>query len=86
MTSLNGSSGYSGSPYVRKMIFSVGRWLLGIVNRSVGAVISQREHQSTLAIMRCLSHREPRNRGIHRGAIGASLEDALRYRASRQNP
>ena len=72
MTSLNSSSGYSGSSHVRKMIFSIGRWLLGIVDRSVVAIISQRERQSTMAIMRCLSHRKLRDRGIHRGTIGIS--------------
>jgi hypothetical protein len=39
-----------------------------------------------LVVLRSLGDRELRDMGLHRGEIGAALEDAARRRASRQHP
>jgi uncharacterized protein YjiS (DUF1127 family) len=86
MTLLNSSPGYSDTAYVREAIRSVGRWFLRLINAWVAAIIAQREQQASSAILRSLGDRELRDMGIHRRQIGEALEDAARYRASRQRP
>lgn len=86
MTLLNSNSGYSETSYAREMVRSIGRWLFSLANGWIAAVIAQREHQASLAVLRSLSDRELRDMGIHRGQIGDGLADAARDRASRQRP
>ena len=86
MTLLNSSSGYSDPSYVRELVRSIGRWLFSLANGWTAAIIAQREHQASLAVLRSLSDRELRDMGIHRGQIGDGLADAARDRALRQNP
>jgi hypothetical protein len=84
MTLLSSGSGYSGAYYVRKSFGSIGRRLFSLINGWVAAFIARRENQATLALLRSLSDRELRDMGLHRNQIGPALEDAARYRASRQ--
>ena len=86
MTLLNSSTGYyHGTARVRRSLRSVGRRFLSLVNGWVAAFIAQREYQASLTFLRGLSDRELRDMGLHRGQIGPALEDAARYRASRQH-
>ena len=85
MTLLNSSSGYSGTSCVRKSVRSIGRRFFNIVNGWVAAFLAQREYQATLVVLRSFSDRELRDMGLDRGQIGPALEDAARYRASRQH-
>ncbi|WP_422256576.1 DUF1127 domain-containing protein [Bradyrhizobium sp.] len=87
MTLLNTSSGYyGGTVRVRKSFRFIGRRFFSLVNGWVAAFIARREYQANLAVLRSLSDRELRDMGLHRGQIGPALEDAARYRASRQYP
>ena len=86
MTLISSNSGYSGTSYFREIICSVGRWLSALVNGWIAAIIAQREHQASLAVLRSLSDRELRDMGIYRCQIGDGLADAARDRALRQHP
>ena len=86
MSLLHSNSGYSDTSYVREIVRSIGRWFFVIVNGWIAAIIAQREHQASVAVLRSLSDRELRDMGIHRGQIGDGLADAARDRASRQHP
>ena len=82
MSLLNGSSNYNEHSYAWDLILDVWRWLLDFVK----GLIAERERQATLAVLRSLSDRELRDMGIYRCQIGAGLEEAARFRASRQRP
>jgi uncharacterized protein YjiS (DUF1127 family) len=86
MTLLNSNSGYSDASYIRERARSIGRRLSILINRWVATIIARREQQASLAVLRYLSDRELRDIGIYRGQIREGLEDAARYRASRQYP
>ena len=85
MTLLNSSSNYSDPPYAREIIRSVAEWLFGLVNRWVAQIVAQREYHATLTVLRRLSDRDLKDVGIYRSQIDAAMEDAARYRASRQH-
>jgi uncharacterized protein YjiS (DUF1127 family) len=86
MILLNSSSGYPGRAYVRRRFRPIGRWFFSLVNGWVAAFIARREYQATLAVLRGLSDRELRDMGLYRDQAGSALEDAARYRTSRQHP
>ena len=86
MTLLSHDSGQSGTSDVWKCVSSTGRWLSSQLNEWVAAFLARREYQATLAVLHSLGDRELRDMGLHRGQIGPALEEAAKYRASRQNP
>jgi len=86
MSLLNGSSNYNEHSYAWDLILDVWRWLLDFVKGLIAAMIAERERQATLAVLCSLSDRELRDMGIYRCQIGAGLEEAARFRASRQRP
>jgi uncharacterized protein YjiS (DUF1127 family) len=86
MTLLSQYSGQSGTSEVLKCVSSAGRWFSWQLNEWVAAFLAHREHQATLAVLHSLGDRELKDMGLHRGQIGPALEEAAKYRASRQNP
>jgi uncharacterized protein YjiS (DUF1127 family) len=85
MSMLNSVSDFTSTPYaVRRSIRSFARSVLRFVNNAVAAVIAQREHQASLAVLRSMTDRELRDVGISRNQIGAGLALAARERARAQ--
>ena len=86
MTLLTSYPGHSGTSYVWKRARFVCRWFFGLLNDAVAAFLARRERQAALFVLSRFSDRELRDMGLHRGEIGAALEDAAKFRASRQGP
>lgn len=86
MTILIHNSGHPGTSHVWKCASFIYGWIYGRLNEWVAAFLAHRERQATLAMLHSLSDRELRDMGLHRGQIGPPLEEAAKYRASRQVP
>jgi uncharacterized protein YjiS (DUF1127 family) len=86
MTLLNSNPTYSPTPHIGKRMRAIGRWFFHLLNEAVATFIAHREYQASLAILSRFSDRELRDMGLNRGQIGPALEDAAKFRASRQNP
>lgn len=86
MTSLSHNSGHSGTSHVWKHASSIYEWLYCQLNERVATFLARREYRATLGMLHSLSDRELRDMGLHRGQIGPALEEAAKYRVSRQNP
>ncbi len=85
MTLLSHNSGHSGTSQVWKRASFIYGWFCSQLNELVAAFLARREYQATLGMLHSLSDRELRDMGLHRGQIGPALEEAAKYRASRQN-
>jgi uncharacterized protein YjiS (DUF1127 family) len=86
MTLLSHNSGHSGTSSIWKHASFIHGWFYRQLNESVAAFLARREYQATLAMLHGLSDRELRDMGLHRGQLGPALEDAAKFRASRQKP
>jgi uncharacterized protein YjiS (DUF1127 family) len=84
MTLLSHNCGYSGTPDVWKRINSSGRWFSRLLDTWVASFLARRERQAAETALRRLSDRELRDMGLYRGQIGHALDDAAKYRSSRQ--
>ena len=85
MTMLNNTSGpLAASTPVRDSITNSGSWLGRLINDLVAALISHREYQANLAMLRRFTDRELADIGLHRNEIGEGLSEAAKIRSEMQ--
>ena len=81
MSTLSSISEFSSRPSaIRRSIRIFARGVAAAANRSIAAIIAERERQANLAVLRSLSDRELRDMGLMRSQIGTGLALAAKDR------